>query len=177
MTNAALERIDDFLAGKFTHIVYGDYEIKIETFDEALMYKNNEYDKVPTEFRLLTLYGRSKGDLAWKLSYYYDGSGSSTQVYPCFSLEHAQTVARKMIEDKYNLWREDPKKHSVYSTFNSAVKLGLEIPDDVSQAVKESQIKGAQEWRDGKKKEYLESEDRLHNALNQTVIEFAKGKK
>jgi uncharacterized phage-associated protein len=92
-------------------------------------------------------------------------------------LEHAQTVARKLIEDKYILWREDPKKHSVYSAFNSAMKLSLDIPDDISKFVKESQITGAQNWRDTKKKEYLEAEDKLHNAINQTVEEFAKGSK
>jgi molybdopterin converting factor small subunit len=177
MVNAALERIDDFLAGKFTHIVFGDYDVKIETFVEALMYKNNDYDKVPTEFRLLSLYGRSKGDLAWKLSYYGDGSGSSNQVYPCFSLEHAQAVAKQLIEEKYNQWRSEPKRYHVHPAFRSAVNLGLDIPDDVEKEIKESSIIGAQDWRDTKKKEYLEAEDKLHNAINQSVVEFAKGKK
>ena len=176
MVNAALERIDDFLAGKFTHIVYGDYTIKIETFDEALMYKDNEYSRVPDQCRLLSLYGKSNGDLAWKLSHWSDGSGSSNHVYPCFSLEDAQSVASKLIEAKYALWRKDPKANSVHSVFQDAVRLGFDIPDDVAKAIKESQINGARDWRDTKKKEYLEAEDELHNALNQTVVEFQKGK-
>ena len=177
MVNAALERIDDFLAGKFTHIVFGEYDVKIETFDEALLYKNKDYDKIPTELRLLTLYGRSKGDLAWKLSYYYDGSGSSRQVWPCFSLEHAETVARQLIEEKYAQWRSESKRYSVNQAFSSAVKLGFDIPEDVEQYIKESSIKGATEWRDKKKEEYLEAESKLEGALTQTVVEFAKGKK
>ena len=105
MVNAALERIDDFLAGNIKYIVFGEYDVRIEPFDQAMRYKDNDYEKVPSQIKLLSLFGDTKGDLAWKLNRYSDGSGSGNEiVHPCVTLEQAQETAKALIDSKYEQW-------------------------------------------------------------------------
>jgi FtsZ-binding cell division protein ZapB len=174
MTNAALERIDDFLAGKITHFVYGEYGVEIKTFEES----TSDPDRRERDVKLLSLYGRSKGDLAWKLNDYYDGSGSWRHVYPCSSLEDATNLAKRLIETKYEEWRKDGKNsYWLTSVVASSVKFGIPIPKDVRTEIKNQFIKTASQHREQKHKEFLEAEDRMRNAINNSVEELVKGNK
>ena len=174
MVNAALERIDDFLAGKITHFVFGEYGVEIKTFEEA----TSDPDRRERDVKLLSLYGKTKGDLAWKLNDYYDGSGSWHQVYPCCSIEDAMAFAKRLIETKYEEWRKDGKNsYWLASVAAASSRLGDPIPEDVAAHLKKEHISVAKQHRDGKKKEYLDAEDRLHDALNKPIEELVKGKK
>lgn len=170
MTNAALERIDDFLAGKITHIVFGDYDLEIKTFDEAVRYKDSEYEKTPKELRLLILYGRSNGDLAWKLSHYYDGSGFAGQVWPCFSLEHARTVAQSLIDGQIAMWRANPTNmYIANSAVSCADKLDLSVPDDVRAMVVAHVLKSATEHRDKMQQQFAEAQAKVDAAMDKAT--------
>jgi len=174
MVNAALERIDDFLAGKMTHFVFGEYGVEIKTFEEA----TSDPNRRERDVKLLSLYGRTKGDLAWKLNDYYDGSGSWHKVYPCCSIEDAMAFAKRLIETKYEEWRKDGKNsYYLASVAAASNRLGDPIPEDVAAHLKKEHISVATQYRDGKKKEYLDAEDRLHDALNKPIEELVKGKK
>jgi hypothetical protein len=175
--NSSLKRIDDFLEGKVTHIVFGEYDVRIETFDEAIRYKENEYEKIPSKLRLLSLFGNSNGNLEWNLNTYSDGSGSRTKIWPCVSYEHALQVAQERINDLVSIWKEDhAQTYRAYSAVSAAAKLGLFVPEDVKAAVKNN-IKTATELRDSKKEEYIRAENQLRDVLNKTAEEFAKGNK
>lgn len=179
MVNAALERIDDFLAGNIKYIVFGEYDVRIEPFDQAMRYKDNDYEKVPSQIKLLSLFGDTKGDLAWKLNRYSDGSGSGNDaVHPCVTLEQAQETAKALIDSKFEEWRKGKINYwGLGSMAASAIRLGLPIPEDVYAAVKAENLKNATTHRDAKKKEYDDAEAKLSDTLNKSIEELVKGKR
>lgn len=145
MQNEAIARVDDFLAGKITHIVFTQYGVEIETFDEAMRYKDHDYEKVPNRIRLLTLYGKSNGNLAWDISRYYDGSGyHKGDVLPCTSLEQARSIAFRLISEKFQTWRDHPKQfYNMPACVASCLKLGFDVPEDVASYVREQAFANA----------------------------------
>jgi hypothetical protein len=88
----ALSRIEDYLDGKFTHFLDVGYGVKLISKEDAL----KSHDKYDRDMKLLTLFGRTNGDLQWRINRYYDGSGSNTDVYPCESEEEAIAIVRKL---------------------------------------------------------------------------------
>jgi hypothetical protein len=174
MVNAALTRIDDFLAGKITHFVFSEYRVEIKTFKEA----TTDPDSHSRYIKLLSLFGGTNGDLAWKLNYYYDGSGSWSHVYPCCSLEEATVIAKQLLEKKYEEWRKDGKnEYWLGALVAASIKFGFPVPEDVRVKLKSNYISVASQNRDAKKKEYLEAEDRLNDAINKPVEELTKGER
>lgn len=108
----ALQRIEDYLDGKFTHFleVPGYSAPTIVTADDALAHGGT--DRWDKSLRLLTLFGDTKGDLQWRINRYSDGSGSSnTEVYPCHNEEEAVDIVRQLYADAVAVWREQEKKH------------------------------------------------------------------
>lgn len=94
-----LQFIADFLDGKITHfVVKRSWSPTLLSFDEAMRNDLFMGHREPG-YKLLTLFGRSKGDLAWRINHYSDGSGGTTQVVPCTSREHAEEVFREVIAE------------------------------------------------------------------------------
>lgn len=94
-----LKTLDMFLDGKITHYVleyWGSF--KIISFEDVV--PDERYDK--DQIKLLTLFGKSNGNLEWGLSKYSDGSGCNTTVTPCVSYEEALSVAQKFVDSKMN---------------------------------------------------------------------------
>jgi len=112
-----LKTLDKFLDGKITHYAILDYRPEIIDSKEA----KSEYGD--GALRLLVLYGKSNGDLTWKLNRYYDGSGSYTEVIPCISYEEALEEMQKWIDSKMN----DVPNNGVIQT---AQKYNLRISED-----------------------------------------------
>jgi hypothetical protein len=110
----ALQRIEDYLDGKFTHFLEANdyYAPKIVTADDALAKGGGEYEnRWDKKLRLLTLFGDTKGDLQWRITRYSDGSGSNTEVFPCHNEEEAIDIVRQLYADAVGVWREQDKKH------------------------------------------------------------------
>lgn len=167
MQHAAVARIDDFLLGKITHFVYHQYEYRIMTRDETLTYKQSDYERIPTGVKLLTLFGKTNGDLEWQLWSYSDGSGNPKEVIPCFSEEEAMAVLKGKMEEAYAKWRTDPKSlYYATKAVTAAVKYGFEVPEDVANAVKEQAIKKNTEVRDKAKAAFDAAEAELAAVQN-----------
>jgi hypothetical protein len=103
----ALKRIEDYLDGKFTHFLDVGYGVKLISKEDAL----KSPDKYDHDMKLLTLFGRTKGDLQWRINRWGDGSGSDTDVYPCESEEEAIAIVRKLYAEAVEAWRAQEKKH------------------------------------------------------------------
>jgi hypothetical protein len=89
-----LKYLEDFIDGKVTHYVKLNYHgIQIAEHGKEIC----EDDKYDRNLRLVTLYGNSKGDLAWNLNQYRDGSGSGTTIIPCSSYEVAVSEVQKLV--------------------------------------------------------------------------------
>lgn len=98
-----LERLWDFLAGEITHFFLGDRcDPKIVTWDDDALYQCDRWGgggKKIEDIKLISLMGRSKGDLAFRLHQYSDGSGGSQEVIPCRSYEEALQEAQSALDE------------------------------------------------------------------------------
>jgi len=134
-----LATLDKYLTQGISHYVsvsYGRVEI--------LAKENTKSEYSRDAFKLLTLYGDTKGNLSWRLDQYADGSGGSrVLVYPACSLEEAKEIVEHVFEEKWKGWRTGAGEdfHWVDSYIGSAKKLGYPIPEDVLAFSKEKAIK------------------------------------
>lgn len=139
----ALQRIEDYLDGKFTHFLHvSDYSgPKIVTKDEAL----DQDDRWDKQLKLLCLFGDTKGDLQWKINRYRDGSGSNwDEVFPVSSEEEAIEIARRLFAEAVAEWREQEKKHygKAVNWARQDNKGWLEVPDDLRNYLQELELAG-----------------------------------
>lgn len=160
----ALEFIEEFLDGKITHYVKicdygGPFEIKAlsETIAEDYGYKKGE-------FKLLSLFGSSNGELQWKLNHYKDGSGTYTHVFPVTSYESAIVKATEFAEARWLSWR-DSKKGELPRMAEACDKHKIPVPQDIREAIATEKITNAQFAYDKKKQELLVVEAQLKSVL------------
>ncbi len=122
-----LAMLENFIEGKITHYVITGYDGQIIEFNDTKC----GYGK--HDLRLLTLFGKTNGDLTWNLNHYSDGSGSGTEVIPCCSYKEAQKVLQACMDEKI--------KDTVSNRYvNLAKKYDLQISPDYIKRVKEDQI-------------------------------------
>jgi len=141
-----LQYLLDFIDGKITHYVFirwGSVEI--------VEYKNTGSD-YSRDMRLLSLFGSTKGDIAWRLNQYSDGSGGNTEVIPCLSYEMALSEAQKVI-DKF----VSEKTNYRHDTIEAAKKYNLNISQEYIDAYKK-------EWEDQNKLNISKLEIQLSDA-------------
>ncbi len=124
-----LELLEDFIDKKITHVVYAPDEdsldFKIVSFEEAVKSK----ERYSTDLRLVTLFGRSNGDLQWRVDQYYDGSGGSRQcIWPCRDEQHANDTIIAIISDRLaERFKHVTPDRSYWFllTYEAAIKYGI----------------------------------------------------
>ena len=132
----ALKYIEEFIDGKITHYVDITYsEWNIIPLNEA----TDTYDG--KDLRLLTLYGKSKGDLQWRLGSYSDHSGGSSFVTPCRFYEEALAV----LQEKLNAVVAEGFAKTSYqeAIVQNADEWGLNLPVEYRQKVTDDKQKAA----------------------------------
>jgi len=150
---AALSRIEDFLEGRMTHFVmWGEYsrEIKVKTFDEVMLSKNDN-GTLDGDVKLLSLFGTCRGypqhgnkdgDLLWRVNQYRDGSGGWKNAQPCTSEEEAKEVAANWLSSQWEEHRAAGDRiknaHWLKGSIDSAKAIGLAVPDDIASDYTES---------------------------------------
>lgn len=146
--NPDAKRLDDFLAGRITHVVLSDYSgPRVMTLDAALKPIEDDYN-TRGKLRLLHLYGDRDKMIHWALDRYTYGPGSSEQtIYPFCSEDEAKEKAREIIAAHLDKWRESPNKHQF--SFNywlpRIAALGDELPADVVEWQHAEDLKRAQD--------------------------------
>src|SRR3546814_12346728 len=91
------------MAGQITHLfVAGYYPEIISWTDSNKVYDADSfYHHARLEgIKLVSLMGKSDGDLSYRLHEYRDGSGSSTTIYPCTSYEAALVMAQAQLDEE-----------------------------------------------------------------------------
>lgn len=129
----ALERIEAILDGKMTHAATIGYGYaKVETLADAL--KSSEGGRA---VRLVSLFGRTNGDLLWEINKYSDGSGSGQEV-GLFASEgdaRAFVVARIAKELAACEALEADKDYHCGTWARLAREFGVPVPATVSDRV------------------------------------------
>jgi len=132
-----LQQLDDFFAGKVTHLVYEE-DGSIKTLSDALE-RTDEWKS--NSIRMLALYGDEGGGYSktkvavrpvWKVCEYHDGSGSRKDVVLCLSLDQAKQEQLRIIAARWDKHRS--AKQNAWG-LPDAVKLarevGAPVPDDI----------------------------------------------
>jgi hypothetical protein len=161
----ALARIDDFLAGKITHYVVESWSGIGMILDRTQAISGDEdrhgYNK---DTKLLTLFGKSNGDLQWRLNHYSDGSGHLIDVWPCASYEEAAQVATTRIEGEYAKWRGGDTRARLSDAAKAAAALQVSVPDDVRAHLKASAVANAKASVEQRLKELATAQAKLDEA-------------
>lgn len=98
------------LSGEYTHVLFPDYDIEIKEWNHELFATCDDYCRNRFEsLRLISLFGEWNGrlSLSWKVNTYRDGSGGSTRIIPCKSLQEAVKKAAEIIQAKEHLSDKD----------------------------------------------------------------------
>lgn len=96
-----LETLKSFMAGQITHLFVAGYSPEIISWtDSSKVYDCNSYGgRTKLEgIKLVSLMGKSDGDLSYRLHDYRDGSGSSKAIYPATSYEAALAMAQAQLD-------------------------------------------------------------------------------
>lgn len=128
-----LERLEDFLAGRITHYIAHTYgPPTIVAFEDT---KNPDGDyQWRDATKLLTLFGRSNGDLEWRLNRYTDGSGFNTTAIPCTSHNEAVKVAEKLFaEHAAKAASPDDRTPPQRTWVKRAAEYGITLPPEYLQ--------------------------------------------
>lgn len=171
----ALQRLEDFVEGRITHVVFVKCgNPSVTTLKEALTRDGYSYSE--RQLKLVTLYGGSKGDLHWHLDHYSDGSGHGTNfIFPHISEQEALGHAIKMCDEAIQRWRNKDSK--VYAYWEVRVdpfravdflrERSLSVPDDIAQHMRQNVIDSARENRDDCVKSLAEAEAKLAEAMKE----------
>jgi hypothetical protein len=135
----ALARLDDFMAGKISHVVKISYgTISVHEFKEVAE-PNDRYDR--DGLKLLTLFGKPSHGLQWKINHYSDGSGADTEVIPCGS--HEEAIQRATAElGKLFQFATAERAWFLDSAVKSADALGIEVPPAARERAAKDRLAG-----------------------------------
>ncbi len=148
----ALANLELFLQGKITHFLkVSDSSYEIVDFKEglALSEANSRYDK--HKFKLLTLYGRTDGNLEWNINEYSSDSCNKQLVYPCISYEDAEAKVLEIWHEKLASLKLDD--YGLIPICETAKKLGIPLKEDVASWCKEAKTLQISNGVDGANKQ------------------------
>lgn len=126
-----LETLKNFMAGEITHLFVAGYSPEIISWTDS----NTAYDIDSWQGRtrldgikLVSLMGKSDGDLSFQLNQYRDGSGSSKTIYPATSYEAALAMAQSQLDKDVAAYLEPQNSH-FYLEHWQAIE-GIVIPQE-----------------------------------------------
>lgn len=155
--------------GHFKYVVlhnYGSY--KIELFEDAL--KSN--DSFDGGLKLLTLFGRSDGNLSFRINRYRDGSGSNKKIEFFETKEECVEYIREQLKEAIE---QSSKLHS--SLVQSATNYDVELPEQMLKEYFDKEIKYADEHLEKKKLELEKAKEELKEAKSMTLKKNLKNSK
>lgn len=129
-----LARLEDFIEGRITHLFIASYDgYKVLPFADAMTEQSDSRWNKP-ELKLLTLFGRTNGDLAWGINRYSDGSGPSMECVPFTSEADAIDEARRRIKAAFDSFNPE-RPWEVANAERDSVKFDVEVPSQIAQAL------------------------------------------
>lgn len=129
-----LKRLDDFLAGRITHFVLQKWSGVVIMTKEECLKTADEWNRNGKELKLLSLFGKSNGDLQFRVNQYSDGSGTYTDATPFCSEKEATEYAKQLIIAQLEEAIPNATTHSCDRLLEDARRLGVPIPAALEDA-------------------------------------------
>lgn len=126
-----LKQLDDFVTKGVACYVTCDHYGEINTKG----FNSTKSDYGRDSFRLLSLFGDSKGQLNWQLNRYSDGSGDYTECIPCVSNEDAKAAVVELLNRRWDQWRKDGRLSYLSGYAKSSQEYGIAVPEDVAAQI------------------------------------------
>lgn len=127
-----LETLKSFMAGEITHLFVAGYSPEIiswkdsnKVYDQDSFYHHSRLEGI----KLVSLMGKSDGDLSYRLHEYRDGSGSSKTIYPATSYEAALAMAQAQLDEDSKAYLEPQNSHFYLERWQAIE--GIVIPQEV----------------------------------------------
>lgn len=154
-----LKHLDDFITkGVACYVLDVGYgSINIVDFKDT----RSEYHR--DSFRLLSLFGDSKGQLDWKLNRYGDGSGDDTACFPCASKEEAHAAVGEMLSRRWDKWRKSGDGH-INAYAQTAKKHGFAVPEDILAQIAKDAAEAKQKNLERAEKAFADAQAALMKA-------------
>lgn len=134
-----LQTLFDFLNGEIRYVfIESTFEPLISSVDDNKMFMMNTFDgKYPEDLKLISVFGRSGGDLSYRINNYSDGSGSWTTIHPAKTYDEALEKAQFCLDKLCDAALE--KDTLPYGLGRWRKIQGIVIPDKVVE--KEERVK------------------------------------
>lgn len=160
-----------FISGSIEWVVIDAYRVEAPVkFKDAMIY-HDSYNGDKRKFegiKLLSVFGRTNGDIEFNIYRYSDGSGSETEIHPFETYEQAVEYIKQSQITKI---RES--KHYSESDYKKCMELGIIFPDDCVEIVK-AQIKERINNVKKKIREQMEKDDNELIKLQTSMEELFK---
>jgi len=131
MTKESLAVLNSLLNGTIEYVVHDTFSIKPPVpFKDAISYFEGYHDNRRFDgIKLISLYGKSNGDLSYQINRYSDGSGSSSRIFPFNDWDSAiakiKEIALASIEKGYFSATDYIACKNMGITFTKAIKKSL----------------------------------------------------
>lgn len=126
-----LETLKAFMAGEITHLFVAGYSPEIiswkdsnKVYDQDSFYHHARLEGI----KLVSLMGKSDGELSYRLHEYRDGSGSSKTIYPATSYAAALAMAQAQLDEDIKIYLEPQNSHFYLERWQSIE--GIVIPQE-----------------------------------------------
>ena len=166
-----LKDIRNYIKGDFEYFACPDnYSPPFIKKKDAFLEIDDRYDNGKT--RLLSLYGKSNGDLLWKVNQYSDGSGSDSLAIPCKTKEDAiQIVGEHFIDSLTKKKKDGSNFYSMYEKVEFLLINGFEIDAEWKEKSIEYEVKSLKSDVDSRKKDTTNYQRRL-DAAEKKLADF-----
>lgn len=134
-------------------------------FDDALI-KNTDYGQYES-LKLMTLMGRSDGNLSYRISHYSDGSGGGETAYPCPSRKAATDKAKTLILEKIESGR-----FPTVVEYMKLQKMGISFDKTITVQIKARILDAFTSNAKTSKEKYEESRDKSKAAEKEAKALF-----
>lgn len=164
-----LKHLQDVLDGMVTHyVVYNEMygggwygKLEILASEDAISCVN-DYGRRTGELKLLSLFGDSRGNLAWRRNHYRDGSGSWVVCEPFPSEDQAIAHARQLLLSR--LTAKDTQDHHLKDIIENCERYGFEVPSE-ARVRSSAYLRSVYENAVAKAKETLDKAEELLSSV------------
>lgn len=154
--DSQLELLKDFLSGEITHFFIDSYKPEIVTWEGDELYQVDDWNGSHRieDLRLISLYGRSDGNISWRLNQYCDGSGGCKyDISPCKSYQEALALAQEKFDREAEDYLSGQRAGFDLAKWDSIIK-DIQISDAVKKKYA-AQKREAKDKRIGELKEQI----------------------
>jgi hypothetical protein len=148
---AVTEQVLGFMSGEYNYVVIPGYIYDVKPFIDAMTHK----DRFDSSVRLLSLYGKSNGEVCWKINQYSDGSGNSaSEIIPAKTAEHAIEILTEKL-----LSGASERIHA--GMIDTAEKYNIKLPEDKLIEYYEKELAETKKHHDRYSREFESSNNKI----------------